>query len=399
MKKSILVYTYNLDIGGIERSLIGLLHAIDYDKYDVDLYMFKHEGALMKDIPQNVNIIKENPITMYAGIPIVDVFKEGNYYIGLGRLYAKLRCLAKQYILKHPVSGEYISQLTYPMFVNKMQRLEKHYDIALSFYWPHYFVRDNVDADIKIGWIHTDYEQIYPNYTIERKMWDGIDYIAAVSEECKNSFIKIYPELKNKILVIENILSKKYVEKMANIEIKDQLDSNSYKLCSIGRFTYQKNFENIPNICKYIREQGIDVKWYIIGYGPDEGKIKEAIKNQNMDEHVIMLGKKENPYPYIKACDIYVQPSRFEGKAVTVREAQMLEKPVVITNYSTASSQINDGKDGIIVDMDNESIANGICELIKDNDKRKFLIDYCRKNNFSNKEEIEKIEKIIKEAI
>ena len=89
MKKDILIYTYNLDIGGIERSLIGLLNSIDYDKYNVDLYMFKHEGILMNHIPKQVNLLKQEKITQYAGIPIVEVFKKGNFKMGIGRLYAK----------------------------------------------------------------------------------------------------------------------------------------------------------------------------------------------------------------------------------------------------------------------------------------------------------------------
>lgn len=395
MKKNILVYTYNLDIGGIERSLIGLLDSIDYKKYEVDLYMFKHEGILMKDIPKEVNILKEDPISRYAGIPIIEVFKKKGYYIGVMRLYAKFKSLVKERILKQSVSGEYMSQITYPKFCSKMKKIDKHYDLAISFYWPHYFIRNNVVADKKIGWIHTDYEQIYPNHDREVDMWNGIDYVAAVSEDCKKSFLNKYPQLKEKTIVIENILPENYVNQMSNKEIINDLDRNSYILCSIGRFCYAKNFDNVPNICKRIRDKGIDVKWYIIGYGPDEQKIKDEIRKENMDDYVILLGKKENPYPYIKACDIYVQPSRFEGKSVTVREAQMLSKPVVITNYSTASSQVKNGYDGIIVDMDNESIAQGIYDLLKDKEKKEYLINYCKRQDFSNKEEINKIESIM----
>ena len=114
-----------------------------------------------------------------------------------------------------------------------------------------------------------------------------------------------------------------------------------------------------------------------------------------MQDRVIILGKKENPYPYINKCDIYVQPSKFEGKCVAVREAQILKKPVIITNYSTSSSQVINGKDGIIVDLDNKSIAEGICRLIDDDCMRNRLINYCKKNSFDNSDEFKKIEKIV----
>ena len=396
MKKDILIYTYNLDIGGIERSLIGLLNAIDYDKYNVDLYMFKHEGAFIKHIPDNVNILNQEEITTLAGIPILEVFRKKNFSMGLGRLYAKARCLIKGKVLKKPVSGEYMSQITYPLFCKKMKKLNKHYDVALSFYWPHYFVIDNVSADLKLGWIHTDYGQIYPDKKKEIEMWSKIDYIVSVSEECKKSFINVYPNLEDKVIVIENILSEEHIRKMANeFTVRDEMDFNSTVICSVGRFCYPKNFINIPSICREIIDKGKDVKWYLIGYGPEESDIRQAIKDNKVENNVIILGKKENPYPYMKACDIYVQPSRFEGKAVTVREAQILCKPVVITNYATASSQVVDEKDGIIVNMDNKSIAEGICKLLDDKGIISKLKDYCSSNNFDNKDELKKIDNII----
>lgn len=396
MKKNILVYTYNLDIGGIERSLIGLLNSLDYDKYNVDLYMFKHEGAFIKDIPKNVNILEQEEITSFAGIPIIEVFKRKNFSMGFGRLYAKFRYLIKEKLLGVPVTGEYMSQITYPLFCKRMRKLDKHYDMALSFYWPHYFVIDNISADVKFGWIHTDYGQIHPNKNKEIEMWKSIDYIVAVSEDCKNSFFNIYPQLEKKTIVVENILSEVHIRKMANeFDVIDEMDLDSNVICSVGRFSDQKNFINIPKICKYIIDKGIDVKWYLIGYGPEEDKIRQAIEREGMKDRVIILGKKENPYPYMKACDIYVQPSKFEGKAVTVREAQILCKPVVITNYATSSSQIVDGKDGIIVGMNNESIAEGICNLLEDNNMRNRVVDCCKNNSFDNKDEFKKIENIV----
>ena len=110
-----------------------------------------------------------------------------------------------------------------------------------------------------------------------------------------------------------------------------------------------------------------------------------------MQEHVIMLGKKENPYPYLKACDIYVQPSRYEGKCVSVIEAQMLHKPVIITNYATSKSQLEDGVDGVIVPMENEKCAEGICRVIKDKELQKTLIENTKKRDYTNAEMVEKL--------
>lgn len=117
-----------------------------------------------------------------------------------------------------------------------------------------------------------------------------------------------------------------------------------------------------------------------------------------MEDNVVILGKKINPYPYIKNCDLYVQPSRYEGKAVTVREAQMLCKPVVITKFATSSSQLKDGYDGIIVPMDNQGCADGIAKLLNNKVLMQQLSENCAENDYSNSQEINKIYEIIENS-
>ena len=160
---------------------------------------------------------------------------------------------------------------------------------------------------------------------------------------------------------------------------------------SVGRFSEQKNFDNVPDICRRLIADGLDVTWYLIGYGGDEALIRQKINEAGMQERVIILGKKDNPYPYMRACDLYVQPSRYEGKAVTVREAQLLGKSVVITDYATSGSQLEDGVDGVIVPMDNAGCAAGIAALLRDPARMQRLSENCEKRDYTNSAEIEKI--------
>lgn len=108
-----------------------------------------------------------------------------------------------------------------------------------------------------------------------------------------------------------------------------------------------------------------------------------------------LLGKKTNPYPYIKACDIYVQPSRYEGKAVTVREAQILNKPVLITNFPTAKSQLENGVDGYICPMGVDGIVEGIKKLVDDVEFRTEIVNNVSQRNYGNEREVEKIYRLI----
>lgn len=114
-----------------------------------------------------------------------------------------------------------------------------------------------------------------------------------------------------------------------------------------------------------------------------------------MQEWVIILGKKENPYPYIKFCDWYIQPSKFEGKAVTVQEAQILNKPVIITDYATSQSQLKNGIDGVIVPLDNYNCANRISEIIENISLKNTLINNTKNSNYSGKKSIETIYRLM----
>lgn len=397
MKKKILIVSHAMEIGGAERALLGLLENIDTNTYDVDLFLLRHEGELMKFIPDNINLLSEIPQYAVLARPMIQTLKEGHILLTVARLYGRKK--AEQYVKKeklkeNDIAIEYSHKYTKKFMPLIQKNIE--YDLAISFLTPHYFVTEKVKAKRKIAWIHTDYSMVKVDRKSQLQMWSAYDYIASISENVTESFLRVFPELKEKVVLIENILPKTLIEKQADSSMDgDMKPGKSVCLLSIGRFSYPKNFDNIPDICKRIRNRGIDAKWYLIGYGGDEALIRKKIEETGMQEYVIVLGKKENPYPYIKACDIYIQPSRYEGKCVTVREAQMLGKPVVITNYPTSSSQVKKGVDGIVVPLDNAQAADEIVELIKDSE----LLDKL-KNNVSSRDytkyiEINKVYKIL----
>lgn len=384
-----------MEVGGAEKSLIELLNCIDYEKYSVDLFLLKHSGEFLNQINKNVKLLNEIP--QYAALmkPIKEVLKSKQFLIGITRLFAKgcshIRA-RKNKVWKDIYTLQYAhkySQIVLPRISNEK------YDLAISFLTPHYFAVNKIKAKKRVAWIHTDYKNLVVDREAELKMWGKYDYIAAISEKSKEAFAKVFMELQDKIIVIENILSSDSVREQAKVDVIDEIDKSKITFCSVGRFSHAKNFDNIPNICKRIVEYGYDIRWYLIGFGGDEEKICEQIKKEEMQKHVIILGKKINPYPYMKACDFYIQPSRYEGKSVSVREAQILQKPVVISNYTTAKSQVEDGVDGVIVPMNNEDCAKGIVRVIKDLDLQKRLISNCKSRDFGNEKEISKLYDLI----
>lgn len=396
MKKKIFIFSHAMEIGGAERALLGLLNSIDYSKYEVDLFLLKHSGELMPLIPKQVNLLPE--ISQYSAImkPMVLALKEGQIKVVLGRLCGKLK--AKLYDIKHTLNRSAVAiEYSHKHTVKYLPKVNnEHYDIAISFLTPHYIVSEKVNADKKIAWIHTDYSTIELDVKSELAMWSKFDNIVSISDDVTRAFLSTFPSLENKLVKIENILSKDFIEEQADLfNVKNEMTDDSVKLLSIGRFCEAKNFDNVPEIASIIKSKGVDFKWYIIGYGADENLIKSKIAQYNMEDTVVILGKKENPYPYIKACDIYVQPSRYEGKCVAVREAQILNKPVIIANYASSKSQLQDGFDGVIVPMDNQGCANGIVKIIDDKDLQNQLIENTKKADYTNSKEIEKLYRLI----
>jgi glycosyltransferase involved in cell wall biosynthesis len=278
-----------------------------------------------------------------------------------------------------------------------LPKVAKEYDVAISYLWPHDFVAERVKAKKKIAWIHTDYSTVDTNIKMDLKVWKKFDHIVAVSEACKSSFLQKYSQLADKVIVIENITSPEFIRKMADEKVNNLMIKDSrFKIVTVARLSHAKGIDNAVKALNILKEKGYhDIAWYVVGYGGDESMIKELIKESKLEDSFILLGKQTNPYPYMKEADLYVQPSRYEGKAVTVGEAQILSKPVMITRYATANSQVKDGIDGFITGLSIEGIATGIEGLYKDLEKRKTLINNCNNTDYSNSYELDKLYQIV----
>lgn len=393
--KKILIVSHALELGGAETALLGLLETIDTSKYEVDLFLMRHSGALMRYIPKTVRLLPELPQYASLAVPISSVVKRGQFGVALGRMLGKYQAKKRVRRLQLPADNGVAIEYSHKFTACSMPKIQPNveYDLAISFLTPHYFAAQKVRAKKKIAWIHTDYSVVQVDTESELKMWSRFDHIISISDHVTDSFLKVFPSLRQRIVYMENIMPMGYMENLTNAYpvTEEMPQDGSIKLLTIGRFSYAKRMDEIPAICKKVREAGLNVKWYLIGFGGEEELIRQKIAEEKMQDFVVILGKKENPYPYIKACDLYVQPSRYEGKSVAVREAQILQKPVVITNYATAGSQLQDGFDGVIVPMDVESCARGIAAVLKDKALLQSLTENTKKGDYTNAGEIQKL--------
>lgn len=392
--KNVLIISHCMELGGAERALLGLLGSFDYNRVNVELFLLRHTGELMGYIPKEVTLLPENKKYASLAVPFSQTVKNGAFGVALGRYQGKKKAI-KFTQQKNIQNGEYVfieySHKYTAKFMPKIS--DKEYDLVISFLTPHYFAAQKAKGKKKIAWIHTDYSYIDIDTKSELEMWAEFDGIIAISEAVKTAFLKKFPSLENKITLIENIHPAEFIKSQAEeFDAGGEMPRDgTIRVLSVGRFCEQKNFDNVPEICSMMP----NVKWYLIGYGADEELIKSKIAEHKMQDRVIILGKKTNPYPYFKECDFYIQPSRYEGNSVTVNEALILGKLVAITNYPTAKSQIHDGTDGVIVPLENAECARALNKFIADKPLQEKILNNIRKTDFSKSAEINKLYQII----
>mgnify|MGYP002562761254 CR=1 FL=1 len=169
----------------------------------------------------------------------------------------------------------------------------------------------------------------------------------------------------------------------------------SIKIMSVGRVEPEKGFDMAVEACNILKKNNFSIKWYIVGDGTERKKLEEKIDKYGLKDTFYILGFKENPYAYLAQGDIYVQPSRFEGKSIAIDEAKIMNMPIVLTNFNTAKYQIDNNKTGVIVDMNAQSLAYGIEKLITNTKLKENLINNLSIKEFGNEEEIDKLYELI----
>ncbi len=395
MKKDILFIIPSLSAGGGEKSLINLLEQIDYTQYNVDLFTLNKDGLFLDFVPNEVNII-ENPkdlevfkLSILKSITKFLVNRNLRLAFNRGMFFIKNK-------LKISVSKR--EQYSWKYIKGAIGVLDKKYDVAIGYLekTSNYICIDCVQADKKIGWIHTDYNKLGADKKFDKRYLSQLDYIVTVSEECAQVLKKEFNDLSKRIRIIKNIVSPSTIKKMSleNIDIKTI--NNEKIIVSVGRLSCEKGFDIAVKSCKILKDRGLKVKWILIGDGVEKANIEKLINENKLMSDFILVGVKSNPYKYLSKADIYVQPSRFEGKSIAMDEAKILGKPIVATNFSTVRDQINDKVDGIITEMNERSLADGIELLINDSKLYSNIVNNMREMSLGTESEVNKLYELIK---
>tara|TARA_B110000240_G_C13438170_1_gene426847 strand:- start:64 stop:1218 length:1155 start_codon:yes stop_codon:yes gene_type:complete len=351
--KKIAFVIESLQCGGAEKSLVTLLQNMNFEKFKIDLILTVGKGEFVKFVPKMVDV------------KVIDVFsKISSFKLNMLRLV-----LAFQKKLKNS-SKYHAAQLHWKTYGKYVQKIEQEYDIAIAYNQglATYIVAEKMVATKKLAWLNTDYLKAGYNINFDFDKYNVFDKIVTVSDEGKNSFVTQLNSIGCNLqtVVIKDITDINLVNKLSKEHQglnKNPLDIN---ICSVGRLAKAKGYHLAIQACKILIDKGKIIKWFIIGNGPELNNIEELIKYYNLENHIELLGYQENPYPYIKTCDIYVQTSLFEGLGLTVIEAAILQKPIVTTNFPTAYNIIKNEETGLICEMTPISIANAIQRYLSD---------------------------------
>lgn len=396
MKKKLLFVMESMGSGGGERSLLTLLQLIDYDKHSVDLMLFNSSGLFMDMIPEQVNIISfgksYESFVQPFGVSLKKYLLKGN-----------LKGAYNRFMYSKTVNGKegstlYRDQLAWKYMKGAVAVDLPEYDAAIGYLEgkPNFFVADCVKAKVKIAYIHSDYRKLEMDKKLDEKIFEKFDYVVGVSDKCADILREEFPDLKEKIRAVENITSPEVLRKMAEESAEEYENANSKVLLTIGRIAPPKGYDIAVDAAEILTENGADFKWFAIGKGELQAEIEQKIKEKNLENKFILLGERANPYPYINGCDVYVQPSYYEGKSIAIDEAKCFAKPIVATRFTTVLDQLADGETAVLAEIDAKSVAEKIMRLMADEKLCEHLSENLKKEKLGNEEEINKFYEMLR---
>lgn len=394
MKKKLLFVIPSLRIGGAEKSFVNLLSELDYNNYEVDALLLTPIGELIGLLPKEINILPaHNNFKIFSKSFLYSIL----LFLSKGKVnlaYYRICFALLNKIEKNPAICE---QKSWKFLKHFFEDIPQNYDAAIGYLEKSttYFVRDKTNSKNKIAWIHTDLEMAKLDLNIEHQNLLHFNHIVTVSENLVDKLKNAFPDLDDRITSIENIISKNVLFNLSKVPITMPYSSEFFNIIYVGRLAKEKGLFNALEAINLLLQKGHKIHWYLIGWGDQESLLRDKSKDLGIEKNIHFLGATANPYPYLKNADLFILPSFFEGKSIALEEAKLLAKPIVITNFTTAKSQINHLENGLIAEMNPESIALNIELLIQNQSLRDKFVNNLEDNIQSNEAEIYKLYKIV----
>lgn len=369
----IIFFLINMNLGGTEKSLLNLISSLPED-YEIDVLLLEEKGLLLNRFPKNVKLKQiENHEKINEFIRLgcrrfaFNELKRGNPISFLKNIF--VFSLYKINVLKHPYYG----------IKNLINDQPHSYDIAVAYAGPHdfisYYTLNYIHAQQRFQWIHFDIERVTFHRRFANEIYRYYDKIVCVSDLVrKNLEERLNENLKAKIQVFHNVLNYKEIQEKSR-EYKSDFNSNLVNILTVGRLTKEKGHLEFLGAIERLKNDGLDFQWTIVGDGGKRAEIEREIQKLNLENYVRLIGSKENPYPYFRDCDIYLQPSLYEGHALSIIEAKFFKKPILANDFAGIKDEIQNGINGIICKPETEEQYKELKKLIQSEGLREKLID------------------------
>ncbi|MDR3313079.1 MAG: glycosyltransferase [Oscillospiraceae bacterium] len=367
-KPRVLFVMPNLTSGGAEKSLVTLLqvlgerHGAGRD-FDVDLFLFEKQGLFLPQLPPWVRVIScGRRYSAFTG----SWRKALPYFLLHGRpdiLIARYR-----YAKAWAAPAEERDALVWRSFAHALPRQRKRYAAAIAYLEGNatYYCAEKIRAARKITFFHNDCRNFLAQRALDERHFPAFDLIISVSESCCDALREAFPALANRVRCVKNIIAPGLLKQLAVAEPPPWEPAPTPTLLTIGRLTEQKGIDLAIRACGILKRAGVPLRWFVIGKGELEAPLRAMLQEEDLEDSFILLGERANPYPALAACDVYVQPSRYEGKSIALEEAKAMQKPIVTTRFGTVANQITEGVTGVIAEMDAQRLADAICRLLGD---------------------------------
>lgn len=381
-RKKVAILLPWLKMGGTNK--IALHFMRELSRYcDVTLILSQHTGELLSELPENIRLVIDDMR------PFRDIFREDVRRLRLGKLWRDAVYYGRIRMGKDNVDN-------YRYLVERHGYIcDTEFDCAISYHGqsPERLLNllYRVHAKKKVAWIHGEFNNPQNHYRRMNAYYERMDHLFFVSGHTLESFQRKFDISRSRCSVYYNPIDKGEIMTKAQLPCEPGLDPSFVNLVTVGRVSAEKGQNMIPAVTRRLADAGYPVRWYVIGDGDQRGKVEALCREQGVEDSVFLLGTRTNPYPFMAACDIYVQPSYTEGYSTTICEAGMLGKAIVGTVPSGGIwEQIDNGESGLIVEATADGLFEGIRTLLEDEPLRRSFGEKIKQKNFEGSGEIRK---------
>lgn len=390
----ILFVNYSLNMGGIASSLNNLLKELSKEpEIDIFMIVLNSGDAFNREVPNGIKIVELPHILQIQNMSKKQIFSRNRPTDLL--LYILFRTSSKLFGKKR-----------FSEFLTKYVQILGHYDIAISFANDIYnnkettcgcndIVLNSIHAAKKIAWIHNDARRLNLTYEICKKTYSDFDLIVNVSLACKRIFDDIIPEYSQKSTVAYNLIDNSAAVK--SDDYGNPYNNKKFNLITVARLSNeQKRIDRIIDCCKIMKENGVsNFEWHVVGDGPDFEYLNDMARKKDVLDVLIFEGRKNNPRPYIKYADIFVQTSDYEAYSMVLIETLSAGTPIICTEYDSAEEIVLDGLNGFITKMDVYSIFNTIRYLMENKSILLEMRNFISKHENNNYIPLQQFKEII----